>query len=73
MQSIIIGELKTEEGLLPTTSYTEPTRDKGLLLQMCTKKDSKLTSIVKIVAVNMKLSNPNKSYHVSQQQLLQLP
>ena len=73
MQSIIIGELKTEEGLLPTTSYTEPTSDKGLLLQTYAEKDSKLTLIVKIVTVNMKLLNPNKSYHVSQQQLLQLP
>ena len=73
MQSIIIGELKTEEVLLLTTSHTEPTSDKGLLLQTYAKKDSKLTSIVKIVAVNMNLSNPNKSYHVSQQQLLQLP
>ena len=73
LQSIIIGELKTEEGLLLTTSHIEPTRDKGLLIQTYTKKDNKLTSIVKIVAVNMKISNPNKSYHVSQQQLLQLP
>ena len=73
MQSIIIGELKTEEGLLLTTSHTEPTRDKDLLLQTYAEKDNKLTPIVKIVAVNMKLSNPNKSYHVSQQQLLQLP
>ena len=73
IQSIIIGELKTEEGLLPTSSHTESTSDKGLLLQTYAEKDNKLTSIVKIVAVNMKLSNPNKSYHVSQQQLLQLP
>ena len=73
MQSIIIGELKTEEGLMPTTSHIEPTSDKGLLLRTYAEKDSKLTSIVKIVAVNMKLSNPNKGYYVSQQQLLQLP
>ena len=73
MQSIIIGELKTEEGLMPTTSHIEPTSDKGLLLPTYAEKDSKLTSIVKIVAVNMKLINPSKGYYVSQQQLLQLP
>ena len=73
MQSLIIGELKIEEGLLPTTSHTEPTSDKGLLHLTYAEKDIKLTSIVNIVAVNMKLLNPNKSYHVSQQQLLQLP
>ena len=48
MQSIIIGELKTEEGLLLTTSHIEPTRDKGLLIQTYAEKDNKLTSIVKL-------------------------
>ena len=56
-----------EKGLLPSTSYTEPTSEKGLSFQTYAEKDTKLTATVKIVAVNMKLLNPNKSYHVSQQ------
>ena len=41
--------------------------------QSCTKRDSKLTQIVKILVVKMNISNPNKWYRVTQQQLLQLP
>ena len=58
---------------MPTSSHTESTSDKGLSHLTYVEKDIKLTSTVNIVAVNMKLLNPNKSYHVSQQQLLQLP
>ena len=43
------------------------------IYQSCTKKDSKLTQIVKILVVKMNIPEPNKSYQVTQQQLLQLP
>ena len=38
--------------------------------QSCTKKDSRLTQFVKILVVKMNISDPNKSYQVTQQQLL---
>ena len=94
IQSIVIGELTIEEGLMPITSQIEPTSAKGvktrrdvtqdaacmsqhntnisdtLTHQTYTKKDSKLISTVKIVAVKMNIINPNESYQVTQQQLL---
>ena len=73
IHSIVIGELTTEEGLLPIISQVEPTSDKDLLLQKYTEKDSKLLLTVKIMAMKMNTIKPNKSYQVSQQQLLQLP
>ena len=73
IQSIVIGELTTEEDLLPTTSQVEPTSVKDLLLQTYAEKDSKLLLTVKFVAMKMNIIKPNKSYQVSQQQLLQLP
>ena len=41
--------------------------------QSRTKKDSKLTQIMKILVVKMNILDPNKSYQLTQQQLLQLP
>ena len=41
--------------------------------QSCTKEVSTLTQPVKILVVKMNISDPNKSYQVTQQQLLQLP
>ena len=97
IQSIVIGELTIEEGLIPITSQIESTSAKGVKMrrdvtqdaacmsrhntnisdtlthQTYTKKDSKLISTVKIAAVKMNIINPNESYQVTQQQLLQLP
>ena len=97
IQSIVIGELSIEEGLLPITPQIKPTSAKAvktrrdvtqdaacksrhntnisdtLTHQTYTKKDSKLISTVKIVVVKMNIKNPNESYQVTQQQLLQLP
>ena len=41
--------------------------------QTCAKEASTLTQPVKILVVKMNISDPNKSYQVTQQQLLQLP
>ena len=97
IQSIVIGELSIEEGLLPLTPQIKPISTKAvktrrdvaqdtacksrhntnildtLTHQTYTKKDSKLISTVKIVIVKMNIKNPNESYQVTQQRLLQLP
>ena len=51
------------------STYTSGTRS----YQSHTKKDSRLTQIMKILVVKMNIPDPNKSYQVTQQQLLQLP
>ena len=70
-KSAITMKVNAEDAASTSLCNTDPSGNQSY--QSCAKEISMLIQPVKILVVKMNIPDPNKSYHVTQQQLLQLP